>query len=276
MTWGVSRESLSAEEASSSAKAIPDQVAEVLRSTPIGYISVTSKKGDLYSYPVAFYYSNLKIYMMTPIGSAKMKFMKANPNVSFIVDNKKLALEACGAMVQGKAKVLSMARMVTSIISLGPKMMNFAKKYPGMFSFYAKGTYLPDERKLYKYRFIRIEPSKVVYWTGYNFGRYVPDKKGNHAEEEDLFEEGSNPESLAGLLSSADEEIETEITPPDADWLGELDTAVSNGILSEDEMRVIGSYKSPLGVSGTVKPGEISSAEKNMLKKWKASKKSDQ
>jgi nitroimidazol reductase NimA-like FMN-containing flavoprotein (pyridoxamine 5'-phosphate oxidase superfamily) len=144
---------------------------------PIGYLSVTSKKGDLYSYPLVFYYSNLKIYMMTPVSSAKMKFMKANPSISFLVDNRKLALESCGAMIQGRAKILSMAKIIASIVSLGPKMMSFAKKYPGMFTFYARGKYLPDERKLYKYRFIRIDPRKVVYWMGYSFGRYVPEKK---------------------------------------------------------------------------------------------------
>src|SRR5690242_12250235 len=77
---------------------IPSQVVDVLKATTIGYLSVTSKKGDLYSYPVAFHYADEKVYMMTPVGSAKMKFMQDNPNVSFIVENRKLALEACGAM----------------------------------------------------------------------------------------------------------------------------------------------------------------------------------
>jgi hypothetical protein len=213
--------------------------------------------------------------MMTPIGSAKMKFMKANPNVSFLVDNKKLALEACGAMIQGKAKVLSMGKMISSIISLGPKMMSFAKKYPGMFTFYARGKYLPDERKLYKYRFIRIDPSKIVYWTGYSFGKYLPEKMKAGREEETLnLSDQSNVESLAALLATADEETEGEPdkTPVDQDWLGELNSAVSSGILSEDEMRIIGMHKKPLGVAGNVKPGELSSGEKNILKKWKESK----
>jgi nitroimidazol reductase NimA-like FMN-containing flavoprotein (pyridoxamine 5'-phosphate oxidase superfamily) len=258
------------EEAVSSGSMIPDGVVDVLRSTPIGYLSVTSKKGDLYSYPVAFYYSGLKIYMMTPIGSAKMKFMKVNPNISFLVDNKKLALEACGAMIQGRAKVLSMTKMIASIVSLGPKMLSFAKKYPGMFTFYAKGKYLPDERKLYKYRFIRIDPKKVVYWTGYTFGRFVPEKKGGQ-ESLDLKDE-SKVESLAGLLATADEELESDIVPADQDWLGELNSAVSSGLLSEDEMRIIGSIKTPMGVDDNVKPGQLSSGEKSILKKWKASK----
>ena len=262
------------------ASPIPSQVEEVLKATQIGYLSVTSKKGDLYSYPVAYYYSNRKVYMMTPIGSAKMKFMKANPNVSFLVDNKKLALEACGAMVQGKARVLSMVRMISSILSLGPKMLSFAKKYPGMFTFYASGKYLPDERKLYRYRFIRIDPNKIVYWTGYTFGKYAPIKKKGEAtknEEEDSLDLGnqSNVEPLASLLAKAGEEEEEEgemapdKSPADGNWLAGLNSAASNGLLSEDEARIIGMYKKPLGVAGNVKPGELSPGEKSLLKKWK-------
>ena len=232
---------------------------------------MTSKKGDLYSYPVAFHYDDLKVYLMTPIGSAKMKFMKANPNISFIVDNKKLALDACGVMIQGRAKILSMGRLIASIVSMGPKMMSFAKKYPGMFSFYAKGKYLPDERKLYKYRFIRIDPSKIVYWTGYIFGKYLPDKQ-KKANESLYLKDESKMEGIVGLLASADEELEVDKSPADESWLGELNSAVSSGILSEDEQRVIGSYKSFLGISGNAKPGELTAAEKNILKKWKSAK----
>ncbi len=257
---------------------------DVLKSTPIGYLSVTSKKGDLYSYPVAYHYSDHKIYFLTPIGSAKMKFIRANPNISFLVDNKKITSTAdtkaaCGAMFQGKARVFSFARMVTSLISMGP-MGQLPKKYPGMFSFYLKGKGLPDERKFHKYRLIKIDPSKIVYWVGYEFGKYVPDKSrdkktlpSNSLEE--IKRDPSKIEGISGLMESADEELEMDQIPVSEDWLAELKSAVSSGILSEDEMRVIGMNKSPLGVGGNVKPGELSAGEKSILKKWKASKSHD-
>ncbi len=131
---------------------IPENVLDVLKTAGIGYLSVTSGKGDLYSYPVAFYFSGLKVYFMTPISAAKLKFIRGNPNVSFLVDNHLLTKGACGVMIQGKAKVFSIAKTVVSIMSVGPKMASFAKKYPGMFTFYASGKDLPDERKLYRYR----------------------------------------------------------------------------------------------------------------------------
>jgi hypothetical protein len=257
---------------------IPDGVLDVLKTSKIGYLSVTSKKGDLFSYPVAYHYSGNKIYFLTPVGSAKMKFIRANPRISFIVDNKKITSPsdtkaACGAMFQGRAKVFSMARLVASLLSMGP-MAQLAKKYPGMFSFYLKGKGLPEERKFHKYRLIRIDPSKIVYWTGYEFGRYEPDqsKKTTASSNslEDIKSDESKVEGISGLMESADEELEMDQIPADEDWLAELKSAVSNGVLSEDEMRVIS--MSPLGLAENVKPGELSAGEKNILKKWRAAK----
>jgi hypothetical protein len=145
-----------------------------------------------------------------------------------------------------------------------------------MFTFYARGKYLPDERKLYKYRFIRIDPRKVVYWMGYSFGRYVPEKKPGEEREWLDLKDPSKVESLAGLLATVDEELELDRLPADQDWLGELNSAVSKGVLSEDEMRVIGLYKTPLGVAGNAKPGELSAGEKSILKKWKAAKRNQE
>src|SRR5580693_8503342 len=89
---------------------IPEPIMDVLKNSGIGYLSVTSSKGDLYSYPVAFYFSGLKVYFMTPISAAKLKFIRGNPSVSFLVDNHLLTKGACGAMIQGKAKVFSITK----------------------------------------------------------------------------------------------------------------------------------------------------------------------
>ncbi|MHB8568292.1 MAG: hypothetical protein ACYC9U_14540, partial [Nitrososphaerales archaeon] len=180
-----------------------------------------------------------------------------------------IALEACGAMIQGKTKILGMARIIASIVSLGPKMAGFAKKYPGMFTFYARGKYLPDERKLYKYRFIRIDPNKIVYWTGYKFGKYLPEKKSSLT---DSLDSESNADSLGNLLASADEELGPGQFPTDQNWLSQLNNAVSSGVLSEDEMKVMSIYRKPLGVAGNSEPGKLSTEERGILKKWKARK----
>jgi len=253
-----------------SSQEIPGEVISLLKSSQIGYISVTSKKGGLYTYPVAFHYADYKIYMMTPEGSAKMKFMKENPSVSFIVDNRKLATSACGVMLQGQAKVFSIVSLAKSIVSLGPKMASFAKKYPGMFTFYARGKELPPDRKLYKYRVIRIDPTKFVFWTGYKFGRYLPPKRTEGSADSLVLKDGESAGKIAGLLDSADGEEEIDSIPVDGDWLNELESAAAQGLVTGEERRLMGSFRVSPEELGTVpKAGETTSGEKKLLKKWK-------
>lgn len=249
---------------------VPDQVIEVLKDQDIGYLSVLSKKGELYSYPVAFHYSGLKIYLMTPVSAAKFKFIKTNPAVSFIVDNRKVTTECCGALFQGKAKIFTVSRMFLSILSVGPKMVGFARKYPGMLTFYTRGKGLPDERKLYKYRIIRIDPTKIIYWIGYTFARYVPKPTAN--SEGDSLELSGDEEGIkvaAKLLRSVDVDLPGEPMVADHDWLARLDATTSAGVLSGEERRIIRLYKSGLFSrdSKTGANAKVTQEEKKLLMK---------
>jgi Pyridoxamine 5'-phosphate oxidase len=250
---------------------VPDQVVDVLKNNKIGYLSVLSKSEELYSYPVAFHFSDLKLYFMTPVSAAKFKILKNNPTVSFIVDNGKVTTEACGAMIQGRAKIFTIGRTLVSILSVGPKMVGFTKKYPGMLSFYARGKELPDERKLYKYRLIRIDPSKIIYWLGYNFGRYLPKseaKTPGHSLK--LSKDDSGLEISAKLLESSDEDVPMEPMPIDHDWMTRLNATVSEGILSEQERNMLGSYKGETSsLSRVIVSSQVTEEEKKLLRKSK-------
>jgi len=248
---------------------IPETILDILKTSGIGYLSVTSSKGELYSYPVAFYFSGLRIYFMTPISAAKLKFIRGNPTVSFLVDNHLLTKGAAGAMIQGKAKVFSIAKTVVSILSVGPKMASFAKKYPGMFTFYASGKELPDERKLYKYRLIRLEPTKILYWIGYKFGKYFP----KEVSEDPLSSSSDETkmETFAELLKTADEELPVREVEQSQEWVENLDAAEKEGVISVDELNVINSYRSFLRGAVASNQGErsVSESEKKLLSKWK-------
>jgi Pyridoxamine 5'-phosphate oxidase len=254
---------------------IPDQVLDVLKTSSIGYLSVTSSKGDLYSYPVAFYFAGLKIYFMTPISAAKLKFIRSNPTVSFLVDNHLLTKGSCGAMVQGKAKVFSITKTILSILSVGPKMAHFAKKYPGMFTFYASGKELPDERKLYKYRLIRIDPSKIVFWTGYLFGRFSPKGKLPSVLAKDSLGEASEEEKMetfAQLLKFADEELPMpEGVQQSEKWIEGLNDATEQGIITPDERSAFDSYRNFLrtAASSSQVSVKVTDEERKLLGKWK-------
>ena len=251
---------------------VPEQVLDVLRTNTIGYLSVISKRGELYSYPVAFHYSANKVYFVTPVSAAKFKIIKANPTVSFIVDNGKVTTEACGAMIQGKARIFTIGRTLLSILSVGPKIAGFSKKYPGMLTFYARGKELPDERKLYKYRLIRIEPSKLIFWTGYNFGRFISKKRDEPIEDSlNLTSDEAGVELAARLLQPSENEIPSVQGFSNHDWLAALDTNVSEGVLSSDERQIIRSYRRPtlLERSDHGTTASVTEAERRLLKKSK-------
>lgn len=252
---------------------LPAEVLDLLKTSTIGYLSVRSPKGDLYSYPVAFYYAGHKVYFTTPISAAKLRFIRANPEVSFLVDNHLLTKGACGTMVQGDTKVYSIAKTIISILSVGPKMAKFAKKYPGMFTFYAKGKEVPDERKLYKYRLIRIDPTKFLFWSGYKFGKYVP----RGSAQEDPFSsspDDAKMETLANLISSGDEELPVQEMPRGEGWVESLKGLGSGGSEPTSDARsAIEAYR--LFIRNSMAENrtgpEVSSDEKKLLKKWKES-----
>ncbi len=259
---------------------LPAKIRQLLETTNIGYLSVASPKGDLFSYPVAFYFSGSDIYFVTPVSSAKLRFIRANRRVSLIVDNRKLTLDAVGALIQGDARILTIGQLFTSVLSVLPSALGFSKKYPGMFSFYAKGKDLPDERKLHKYRLIRIAPASMLYWIGYKYERFVP-RKG-HAKQ--LGERKSDrkivsptPRAVASLLEYRSEQ--TELEPPlsfDESWLLKLEEAASEGVVSPEERRIISlfadnSSKSSGKLTKTPLDPRVSIDEKSILKRWLAS-----
>ena len=251
---------------------LPDEVLDLLKTSTIGYLSVRSPKGDLYSYPVAFYFTGYKVYFTTPISAAKLRFIRANPEVSFLVDNHVLTKGALGTMIQGNTKVFSVAKTIISILSVGPKIARFAKKYPGMFTFYAKGKEVPDERKLYKYRLIRIDPTKFLFWRGYQFGKYVP--KG--PAKEDPFSsspDDTKMETLANLISSGDEDLPLPDLPRGESWVESLKGLGSGSDPTKEERSAIEAYRLFLrnSMAENRTGPEVSTEEKRLLKKWKES-----
>ncbi len=201
-----------------------------------------------------------------------------------VVDNRKLTTDACGAMVQGDATIFSVRHLFSSIISLMSTAMHLSKKYPGLFSFYAKGKELPNERKFYKYRFIRINPTKVLYWVGYKFGRYTPknapkrlrrlfaDLKTNQKKRESALE------AMAEMLESQDEmSMPEEPTLLDEPWVRRLNQAASTGGVSEEERRILQLFaeSSPFSAAKSARKqlnSKVSDDEKSILKKWRESR----
>ena len=111
---------------------------------------------------------------------------------------------------------------------------------------------------MYKYRLIRVEPSKIVYWVGYNFGRYFP--KGTKEDPLSTASDETKMETFAELLKTADEELPVTEVEQSQEWVDNLYAAEKEGIISGDERTVINSYRSFL--RGAV--AQIRASEKSL------------
>lgn len=154
---------------------LPSSVLNVLKENKVGYISVQTPAGRVSTNPISYYFDDGYVYFLTPRASKRYKFMMKKPDVTFTIDNGELMEKCAGIMIQGQITAFNMAKMALSIRSIMPKFLKYLKKYPEGIPFYALGTLglnkLPDERKIYKYNFLRVDPIKIFYWDGYDMGR---------------------------------------------------------------------------------------------------------
>lgn len=180
-------------------------VERTIEQNKIGYISVQTPSGKISTNPVSYYFEDGYIYFMTPRGSKRFKFMQKRSDVTFMVDNGKLMEECAGIMIQGEVEIFNQTKTFFST-NVMPKLLKYLKKYPEGIPFYALGTLglknIPSERKLYKYNFLRINPTKVFYWDGYNFGR-ISVKSGEIIEDDPVL---LARQALKGDFSITEEE----------------------------------------------------------------------
>ncbi|NIQ32409.1 MAG: hypothetical protein GTN80_01990 [Nitrososphaeria archaeon] len=182
----------------------------------IGHISTITPKGVLV-HPIAYYCDGEGIVFGTPRGSAKLKWLKENPKVSFTVDNGELMKESMGVTVQGEAEIYGFRSIAKSLRSALRSTYGYLRKYPEGLKYYlTKGGELPDDRKFYKYVFVRIHPSRIVYWDGYKFGRITSKAKKEVEDpqippEEDPVVFAKYVKDYYDSLESIDSELKEEI-----------------------------------------------------------------
>jgi hypothetical protein len=166
---------------------LPKSVSTLLSNSKVGYISVQTPSGRISTNPISYYFNDGYIYFLTPRASKRYKFMQSRPDVTFTIDNGELMEGCAGIMIQGVVDSFNPAKIVSSSDIL-IKFMRYIIKYPEGIPFYALGTLglntLPDERKIYKYNFLRINPTKVFFWDGYDFGR-IGAKSGEKVNSDD-------------------------------------------------------------------------------------------
>lgn len=246
------------------AHALAQSVEELLRQERVGHVAIITPTGRVSSVPVAYHFDGSNVFFGTPRDSPKLRFLEANPNVAFQIDNGRVMKEAVGVMIQGRAEIYDTRQLLTRYTQTLPAILRFSKKYPDVFMFYTRDhSKLPDERKFYKYRLIRIVPTTILFWVGYDWARLIP-----HPEDYAKFfeiQEDAEPQALAGEVQSLlgsldtirhDEETQEEvpdvsreldlprIIDPDELMAELMAEAMADDTVTDDEAAILNSISS--------------------------------
>jgi uncharacterized tellurite resistance protein B-like protein len=224
-------------------------VHELLGRGRIGHLATISPRGRVSSVPIAYYYDG---------------FIEDNPNVAFQIDNGEVMESAVGVMMQGRAEIYDTVELLRKYRETLPAILQFSKKYPDVFVFYTRHyNKLPEERKFHGYRLIRIVPDRILFWSGYDWGRLATDP-GDYGPFFDIHEKAM-PKIVARELESLFASLDTisaEERPGEdilekghyqrypklvdqEDLMSDLFAeAMTDGKVTEDEMEILNSIRS--------------------------------
>jgi hypothetical protein len=163
---------------------LPQRISEFAKKQKVGHLSVRTKRGVLV-HPIAYNIQKKAMVFGTPRTAKKLDMLKKNPRVSFTVDNGKLMKEAIGITVLGRTETYGLDDLAKGAKQGLASMAGFMRKYPELVKFYVKDIKeLPDANKFYKYVFVRVNPTSIVHWDGYEFGRITAQRKKKKKDSE--------------------------------------------------------------------------------------------
>jgi hypothetical protein len=165
---------------------LPPKISKFVKKQKVGHLSVRTKRGVLV-HPIAYHIQKSAMVFGTPRTAKKLDMLKKNPRVSFTVDNGKLMKEAVGITVLGRTETYGLDDIAKGAKQGLFQMAGFMKKYPELVKYYVKDIReLPDMNKFYKYVFVRVNPTSIVHWDGYEFGRITAKRKKKGSKETEI------------------------------------------------------------------------------------------
>jgi hypothetical protein len=179
---------------------LPKRIWDFTQKQKVGHLSVRSKYGVLV-HPIAFAIAKDHMVFGTPRSAKKLELLRDNSRISFTCDNGELMKNAIGVTVLGRAETYGFDNLVKGLTQGIFSMAGFMRKYPELVKFYVKDMdQLPDANKFYKYVFIRVNPTSIVHWDGYEFGRITKKRKrkrGKAEEQENAIRPEDDPVMFA-------------------------------------------------------------------------------
>ncbi len=148
---------------------LPPDIYNLVRDSSFAYVG-TSLKGVTHVTPVVYIFDGQSIFFNTSKEAKKMKIMKKNKKVAFLIDKRDTSniYENKALLVTGEVRIYGLADILFNFIKMLEARSLFLNKYPDYTRKYATSE-LPKAWQLtpiISRILVEIKPVRIIYWRG--------------------------------------------------------------------------------------------------------------
>ncbi|MCX9083432.1 MAG: pyridoxamine 5'-phosphate oxidase family protein [Candidatus Methanoperedens sp.] len=148
---------------------LPPDIYNLVNESSFAYIG-TSLGGVTHVTPVVYVFDGQKIYFNTSKEAKKLKTMKQNNKVAFLIDKRDMSniYENKAVMFTGEVKIYGLKDIPLSLFRMLGTLHHFMKKYPDYTKKYSTSE-LPKAWQLTPIIariLVEVKPVKIIYWRG--------------------------------------------------------------------------------------------------------------
>ena len=160
------------------AKAIPQNVIDLLSSSRFAYVGTKSKRMIPHVTPTLFVFDGRHVFFATSIKSAKVRHLRSHGNIAVCIEKRdpRDLSNSQGVLIQGRARIygFNVISAILYIMVYGLRLLLirnlFQKKYPQYLSQYErKNRYLPTAWRtmpIFSRTIIEVLPQRFIWWKG--------------------------------------------------------------------------------------------------------------
>ncbi len=148
---------------------LPPDIYNLVKESSFAYIG-TSLKGITHITPVVYIFDGQKIFFNTSKEAKKLKIMRKNNKVAFLIDKRDMSniYENKAVLFTGEVKIYGVLDIPLRFIQMLQALKLFIKKYPEYTRKYSTSE-LPKAWQLTPIIariLIEVKPAKIIYWRG--------------------------------------------------------------------------------------------------------------
>ncbi len=148
---------------------LPPDIYNLVKESSFAYIG-TALKGVTHVTPVVYVFDGQRIFFNTSKEAKKLKMMKKNSRVAFLIDKRDMSniYENKAVLFTGEVKIYSLLDIPLRFVQMLAARRLFTKKYPDYTRKYATSE-LPKAWQLTPIIariLVEVKPAKIIYWRG--------------------------------------------------------------------------------------------------------------